>query len=187
MGKRYVEVTHIYVLPIDSDDVSVIDAIAPQGVSMMEDFMRQRAQRIQNLRSDYKIMPKEYNPDDDHYPGNGDQDMDASALELIEEGFITPAQIELIRQLPARQADIDEAKHAIENDADASISFTQGVMGQSPRIPHPWDTGDWIFPEDHPFRQFEEDAKRGDKTANGMFHYIAKAADQLEVGDGEAD
>lgn len=187
MGKRYVEVTHTYVLPIDSDDVSVIDAIAPQGVSMMEDFMRQRAQRIQNLHSDYKIMPVEYQPTDDVVQGNGDRDMDDSALELIEEGLITAEQIEQIKQLPARQADIDEAKHAIENDTDAGISFTENVMGQSPRIPHPWDTGHWIFPEGHPFRSYEEAAKAGDEVSQNLFSHIAEAAKQLEVGDGEAD
>jgi hypothetical protein len=62
---RYVEITHVYMIPVPAEDEDSIDAIANHGVSIMENFMKGRAANIRDLRSDWKLVPRGYGPSDE--------------------------------------------------------------------------------------------------------------------------
>jgi hypothetical protein len=129
---RYVEITHVYVIPVPAEDVDSIDAIANQGVSIMENFMLGRAANIRNLHSDWKLMPKEYRP------------------ESNDEISFEPAKgLKKFTDTP-RERDRIESLAMIEADADQGISFTRDIMGQDSKPPpHPWDQGLRITPPGH--------------------------------------
>lgn len=140
---RYVEITHTYVLPVPAEDTASIDAIANAGVSMMEEFMKGRASQIRQVRSDWKLMPKEY---------------DAEAQELItyEKGQVP----QKFTDTP-HERDRLESLRVIEADMDEGISFTGDVMGQRPAPPaHPWDQGSRITPPGHDLFNAETQALR---------------------------
>lgn len=133
---RYVEVTHTYVIPVPAEDVSVVEPLAREGMSIMEGFMKARAANLRDLRSDWKLMPKGYRP---QQPVQQDED------ELTYE----PAKKLEFTDTP-RNRDRELSKLMIEADADQGISFAGDVMGQrGGPPPHPWDQGLRVLPVDH--------------------------------------
>lgn len=172
---RHVQITHIYVLPIpDEEDVAVLDPIINSGVSMMEEFMKARAVQIQDLHSDWQMMPKEYSaayagPEEERIPGR------------------VPKRYDQDPNMTQAEKDLDSrnSKFLIENDLDAGISFTGDVLGQrGARALHPWEQGLSIFPEDHPLRPFE-DRLRQENEAEALEAMQALAPKLKELPPGE--
>jgi hypothetical protein len=145
---RYVEITHTYVIGVPADEVEGIDTVANAGVSMMEGFMKARASAIMGLRSDWKLMPKEYYPQVMEYE-----------------------RPQVFTDTPQRR-DSDQAKRMIEADIDQGVSFTRDVMGQdSGNPPHPWDQGLRVVPAGHELYHAETIALAQQKRLCGEFDH----------------
>jgi hypothetical protein len=69
------------------------------------------------------------------------------------------------QELERKLIDRDQAKAAIEADADRGVSFVEDIMGhRPPPVKHPWEQGAWIFPDDHPLAAYEKAARAQNDT-----------------------
>lgn len=173
---RHVEITHTYVLPIPEDDVEVLDPIVNSGVSMMEVFMREKARNMQDLHSDWKIMPKEYSA---AFAGPEEERIQGRVPPKYADRGLSPEEQERDRVL---------SKEIIEADADHGMSFAGDVMGQSSaRALHPWEQGLSIFPEGHPLRAFEDRLREdNEQEALEQMQALAPKLKELPPGDDES-
>ena len=168
---RYIEISHTYVIPVPADDVDAIDLIANEGVSIMEAFIRGRASNVEDLRSDWKMMPQSYRPRQlvQDFIDQGGQLRGKLPQELIElnegeeelEGEITfhEGTVPKFTDTP-HERDRVESLYAIEHDLDHGISFTGDIMGQKPKSIHPWDQGVRVTPKGHEMFDAETEALR---------------------------
>lgn len=162
---RYVEVTHTYVVPIPEDEAGdpAIDSVVNSGVSMMEAHIQGMFNQPREIRSDWKLMPREYQ--------EGEHRTQGKVPEI--RGTIATDDMAAI-----------EARYAIENDLDQGINFSRDVMGQSPKATHPWDQGLSIFPEDHPYRPIEDHFRR-QRDEEGLRLLQAQSPKLKELPPGE--
>lgn len=170
---RHVEITHIYVLSIDEDDIEVLDPVVNSGVSMVEASLKTIVGNAIDLHSDWKLMPREYSrgvlADEERIRGRAPKRYD-------QDPNMTQAE---------KDRDSELSKMMIEADADAGINFAGDVMGQNTAgATHPWSQGLSIFPEDHPLRPFEDQLREQDEEeALRAMQALAPKLKELPSGD----
>ena len=77
----------------------------------------------------------------------------------------------------------DNAKRAIEADADHGINLTSDVLGAPGTVRHPYADGVWIFPEGHPLANAERRAAfNGDTEILNELHAAAPRLKELPRG-----
>ena len=91
---RYIQLTHTYTIPVPADDQEAIEPIARQGMEIMENFMKDRAANIQEMRSDWTLLPKEYRP---RQPTPGDDTIIMTPAEVPKKFTNTPRERDLRR------------------------------------------------------------------------------------------
>lgn len=170
---KYVRVTHTYLVPMPDDmpdNDPVMETTINRGVSMMEEHilkLYENPGRCVDLHSEWKLVPSR-------------EKRQVQARQGLD--FEKKPHLELLP--PQRLTD----KEIIEADLDQGVSFfDQEQMGN---VPHPWDQGLWIFPEDHPARAVEEVARaeyekkpKYSSFARGLKESFTEASKELESGE----
>jgi hypothetical protein len=136
---RYIEITHTYVLPVPEEDLdpAELDPVMNAGVSIMERHIRAKGAAVMSLRSDWKIMPKEYDPSPVSPEEGSDEVTITPALQMSRE--------EILERFSAPRPGMEPGQ----------ISLTGDLMGQRPTITHPWQQGLRVLPLDHPLADKE--------------------------------
>ena len=144
MGKRYLQVTHRYVIemPADAFDDPDFQTICNRGVTIMEDRMKAVNPNIRDLASSWETMPKEYQPIED-----------------------TP-QTGTAHRGRRWESFSDEERHRMQTQG---VTFVDDIMGGVGGVTHPYDQGARFFPEGHPFREAEDEyiAKEAEVVEEG--------------------
>jgi hypothetical protein len=125
------------------------------------------------------MMPKEYSAKIPQVEGTDDVSVSHGRV---------PKRYDQDPNMTQEEKDRDSAlsKQVIEADADAGISFVGDVVGERFHVPHPWEQGLSIFPEDHPLRAFE-DKLRADNETEALEQMQALAPKLKELPPGDAD
>ena len=137
MGKRYLQVTHIYSIemPEEALDDPDFHSICNRGVSIMEERMKQVNPNMRDLVSSWETMPLEYAPIEDT-PQTG------SAHRGRRWESFSP-----------------EEKHRMQTQG---VTFVDDIMGGVGGVVHPHDEGAHFFPKGHPFREAEDQYLAGE-------------------------
>jgi hypothetical protein len=135
---RYIKVTHSYVIPVPEDEEpGELDAICNAGVSMMENKMQGFGKAMIDLKSDWQLMPKEFHPQEE-----------------AEISFTQGKALSRSELMEIMQGRFDQMMDS------GQVSFTQDLMQQKMKVPHPWDQGLRIFPPDDDMGAAETEALR---------------------------
>src|SRR5882724_7295981 len=157
---RYIEITHVYVLQVPDGFEDTLDAVAEQGMSIMERFIEGRAANIQSIKSDWKMLPKEYRPTQPV------QEL-TEVAQVHDEIIYERGSVPTFTDTPHERDRIESLK-IIEADSDQGISFTGDIMGQrAGPPPHPWDQGLRVTPEGHDLFAAETEALRQESKLCG--------------------
>jgi hypothetical protein len=127
MKKRYVQITHQYVVPVPdaAPNDPEWDSICNAAVSIMEGHMQRLNPNILDLHTSWETMPAEFHAIED-----------------------TPQTGSIHR---GRMPSDDELAHMSQH----GVNFVADIMGGVGVAQNPYEHGQRLFPEDHPLHDVE--------------------------------
>jgi hypothetical protein len=137
VSRRYVQITHTYVVPVpwDAPGDPEWDTICNAAVSIMEEHMQRLNPNILDLNTSWETMPLEFDAIED-----------------------TPQTGTVHRGKMPNEA---ELRYMSQH----GVNFVADIMGGVGQAPMPHDVGQRLFPSDHPLHNVESEMLKRPREA----------------------
>lgn len=144
---RHVQITHVCVMEVPDDfyEADDKDAVLTRGIQIMEEFIQGRAPRIVEVTSSWAEMPKQYSSARAAREGPSFEQ-----IPVVTDPDMPPGEV----SLRAGNVELGRVVNVGSGREEGQISFVGDVV-PAPGVTHPWEQGLWIFPEDHPYHEYE--------------------------------